>query len=175
MSLKSTNTTIDLSDFGYKKGPISLLSAKENELYYSTMFKGKDKVTLQIHPFNKLALNTTIVEILVQQTIIGIKDAQSFELKNTPKNSTVIPYQYYEIDKTRSEQVGYVLGTTSTYVEPTVQTAAVADGFVGLDKAGMLFTFTSTLNLISKFRFIDVYYGEVLEPFFASMGENMTN
>ena len=174
VSLKSSNSTIDLSDFGYKNGPVSILSSKENDLYYSTMFKGKDKVTLQIHPFNKMSLNTTLIEIIVQQEIIGIVNAQSFEIINTPRNSTVIPYQYYEIDKTRSEQVGHVIGTTAKYVEPTVQTAAVADGFVGLDQAGTLFTFTSTLNLISKFRFIDVYYGEVLEPFFASMGENMT-
>ena len=30
------------------------------------------------------------------------------------------------------------------------------------------------MDLISKFRFINVYYGEVLEPFFASMGAGRT-
>ena len=56
-------------------------------------------------------------------------------------------------------------------MEPTASTAAVADGFFGFDTAGSLFTFTSTMNLIAKFRFIDVFFGEVLEPFFASVGE----
>ena len=138
------------------------------------MFKAGDKLTFQIHPYNQIELNTTTVEIKVHQKIIGIVEAQSFEIIDAPKNQTVVPYAYYEIDRTRTEQIGHVIGTTTLYAEPTIQTAAVADGFVGLDKAGSLFTFTSTLNLISKFRFINVYYGEVLEPFFASIGDKMT-
>ena len=105
--------------------------------------------------------------------MIGRVKGKDYKLNTTPKKVAVVAYQFYEIDRTRTEQIGYSIGSSAKYVEPTVTTAAVADGFFGLDSAGTLFTFTSTINLIAKFRFINVYYGEVLEPFFASVGDKL--
>ena len=135
------------------------------------MFKRDDYILMQVHPYNTTALDDSLLKFEVSKEVIGNKKGLKYKIVSVDKDVSVIQYQFYEIDRTRTEQAGTVIGTTAKYIEPSVSTAAVADGFIGLDTAGSLFTFTSTMNLIAKFRFVDVYFGEVLEPFLASVGD----
>ena len=64
-----------------------------------------------------------------------------------------------------------MLGTIAFYSSNGADATSFLEVTSGFGNADMLMNFSQTIKLLSKFRFISVYYGSLLEPFLSSGGE----
>ena len=68
---------------------------------------------------------------------------------------------------------GTKIGTISSYSSTISELSTFVEISLGLGNSGALMSFSQTIKLLSKFRFISVYNGGLLEPFLAAGGASL--
>ena len=92
-------------------------------------------------------------------------------LKNKDKTLEVKKSKFSPGAIENSKKVGAIMGSSSKYSVVAVEVASVGSGLLGLDSSGMFISFSQTLKMIARFRFIKVNFGKLLGTFLEKTGD----
>ena len=118
-------------------------------------------------------LTQTSFDILVNNPIIGIKDGDLHLLKQETKVLIVKDAQFGASAIQNAKMLGNIFGTFSKYSGAIVEVASLLTGALAFDSSGIFISFSQTLKMIAKFRFIKVNFGVLLGAFLEKTGESL--
>ena len=65
-----------------------------------------------------------------------------------------------------------MIGSSASYGGPAAETATIGFSLLQFDNTGALFEATNILKVLSRFRYLGIYHGDLLENFLKESGEN---
>ena len=138
---------------------------------HTTVLKRRtNELILEIIPKETSKIEQTKFEIYVSNKTLGLNQGYWYSIRDAKSNLTVTPNQFPAEAVKNYKFYGATTGEISKYSTTATEVGTVAEVVFGLGNSGALMNFSQTLKLLSKFRFISVYYGALLEPFLAAGG-----
>ena len=131
----------------------------------------ENELVLEIIPKETSEIEQTKFEIEVSNKTLGLNQGYWYSIRQARSNLTVTPNQFPSETVKNYKFFGAVTGQISKYSTAATEVGTLAEVALGFGNSGALMNFSQTLKLLSKFRFISVYYGALLEPVLAAGGE----
>ena len=167
---------IELRNIDYNKTTelSKLFKVQENTDYKLGLTIENESLILQILPQEKGKLiSGTSFFIEVDTPLIGFRDGDLNLLKDKIKTLTVKKSDISQGAIDNSKKVGAIVGNSSKISGATVEIASVASGILGLDPSGIFISFSQTLKMIARFRFLKVNFGKLLGTFLEKTGDTL--